>query len=446
MAWDKQDVAAPVLIVIDALDESGDAISREQILRLLAGKLRTSSSQLIDLPANFRILITSRPLRDIVDILGSTSNVRHISMDDIPIAPTEHDIHPRLMFEDALNGSNDLPFSVTDGPVEGKSQERWYATEIQPATEGTHVGSAADIKMQERIEGSAVEEAQEKWYATEIQLATEDINVGSATDNEMQERIEGPATEKAQETWYATEIQLAIEDTNVGSAADDEMQAKIEEAVRRLPKERKCPEGYAWVQNSTGFRCAGGAHSISWEELNKLGGSNDSGDLPSLATDGPATEAAQEKLYATEIQPATEGTHVGNAAVDMMQEKIKGSAVEEAQEKWYAAEIQAATEDTDVDTAADDMMQEKIQGWAVEEVQEKLYATEIQPATEDTRVGSVADHKMQAKIEEVFRRLPKERKCPQGFAWIRNSTGFRCAGGSHSISWEEFNKLGGSDD
>ncbi|KAG1819036.1 uncharacterized protein BJ212DRAFT_1479159 [Suillus subaureus] len=43
---------------IEALDESGEANSREQILRLLTGKLNTSTSQLVELPANFRI----RPL------------------------------------------------------------------------------------------------------------------------------------------------------------------------------------------------------------------------------------------------------------------------------------------------------------------------------------------------------------------------------------------------
>jgi hypothetical protein len=45
-----QAVAAPVLIVIDALDESGDAISRKHILRLLADKLDNSPS----LPPNLR--------------------------------------------------------------------------------------------------------------------------------------------------------------------------------------------------------------------------------------------------------------------------------------------------------------------------------------------------------------------------------------------------------
>jgi len=47
-----------VVIVIDALDESGDEATRRRLLSILA---RDTS----DLPANFRILVASRPLPDI---------------------------------------------------------------------------------------------------------------------------------------------------------------------------------------------------------------------------------------------------------------------------------------------------------------------------------------------------------------------------------------------
>src|SRR5882757_7107163 len=79
------DVDAPVLIVIDALDESGDRKSREQILRLLA-------SQLNDLPANFRVIITSRPLDDIHKSLQTASHIRHLSIDAISPESTSSDI------------------------------------------------------------------------------------------------------------------------------------------------------------------------------------------------------------------------------------------------------------------------------------------------------------------------------------------------------------------
>ncbi|KAL4073021.1 WD40-repeat-containing domain protein [Scleroderma yunnanense] len=76
-----------VLVVIDALDESGEERSREHILRVLA------SSHVMDLPTNFRILLISRPLPDIHDALCNVKHVMSRSLDDIPASSTEDDIH-----------------------------------------------------------------------------------------------------------------------------------------------------------------------------------------------------------------------------------------------------------------------------------------------------------------------------------------------------------------
>jgi hypothetical protein len=78
-----QAVDAPVLMVIDALDESGQARSREQILHMLAGNVDSFSSERMKLPANLRVLVTSRPLGDIQKSMKGVSHVRHVSMDDI---------------------------------------------------------------------------------------------------------------------------------------------------------------------------------------------------------------------------------------------------------------------------------------------------------------------------------------------------------------------------
>lgn len=101
-----QDVAPPILIIIDALDESGDAYSREQILRLLAGKLNTSPSQPAKLPAHLRFLVTSRPLEDIHNALHTALHVRHVSLDDTSSASVEHDI--QVYISDRLKGLRDI--------------------------------------------------------------------------------------------------------------------------------------------------------------------------------------------------------------------------------------------------------------------------------------------------------------------------------------------------
>ncbi|KAG6332621.1 hypothetical protein ID866_6466 [Astraeus odoratus] len=71
------------LVVIDALDESGLPASREHLLSIIGSKAAS-------LPPNFRILLTSRPLVDIVQALANTAHVRAISLDDVP---TSRDIH-----------------------------------------------------------------------------------------------------------------------------------------------------------------------------------------------------------------------------------------------------------------------------------------------------------------------------------------------------------------
>ncbi|KAG6331071.1 hypothetical protein ID866_8019 [Astraeus odoratus] len=77
---------APVVIVIDALDESGDNRSRESILDVL------SSVEPASLPPNIRILVTSRPLNDIAWKLGNSTCVKRKSMDEISVEITKRNI------------------------------------------------------------------------------------------------------------------------------------------------------------------------------------------------------------------------------------------------------------------------------------------------------------------------------------------------------------------
>lgn len=100
-------IASPFLIIIDGLNESGEANSRKQVLHLLSNKLdaTNSNSQLSELPKNYRILVTSRPLEDIHDALHAVAHVQHVSMDDIPPLSTEHDI--RLYISANLAGPFD---------------------------------------------------------------------------------------------------------------------------------------------------------------------------------------------------------------------------------------------------------------------------------------------------------------------------------------------------
>jgi len=75
-----------IVVVIDALDESGPEASRSHILSVLG------SPRAAKLPSNFRLLMTSRSLPDIQAVLSIASHVKAVSLDDAPVAFTERDI------------------------------------------------------------------------------------------------------------------------------------------------------------------------------------------------------------------------------------------------------------------------------------------------------------------------------------------------------------------
>ena len=82
-----------IVVVIDALDESGAEITRAPVL----GALTASDAKL---PGNIRILVTSRPLVDIQEALHASQHVRTRSLDDIDTESTTSDI--RLYVSDRL--------------------------------------------------------------------------------------------------------------------------------------------------------------------------------------------------------------------------------------------------------------------------------------------------------------------------------------------------------
>ncbi len=77
-------IVGPILVVIDALDESGDASGRTGLHTFLA-------KNLVNLPSNFRVLITSRPEDGIESALDGAPSVRIKRMNDSELAATTHD-------------------------------------------------------------------------------------------------------------------------------------------------------------------------------------------------------------------------------------------------------------------------------------------------------------------------------------------------------------------
>ena len=93
-------VTGRIVVVIDALDESGPEPSRSHILSALGSPRATK------LPSNFRLLMTSRSLPDIQVVLSSAPHVKAVSLDDVPVAFTERDI--RLFISVQLKDLEDI--------------------------------------------------------------------------------------------------------------------------------------------------------------------------------------------------------------------------------------------------------------------------------------------------------------------------------------------------
>ncbi len=76
-------IVGPILVVIDALDESGDTTGTAGLHTFLA-------QNLIRLPSNFRVLITSRPEHAIVSALMNAPSVKIKYMNDTELAAEAH--------------------------------------------------------------------------------------------------------------------------------------------------------------------------------------------------------------------------------------------------------------------------------------------------------------------------------------------------------------------
>ncbi|KAF7985609.1 hypothetical protein HWV62_3921 [Athelia sp. TMB] len=68
------EISGPIIIILDALDECGNARSRQTLLNLF------SSPEFAKLPGQFRFLITSRPEPDIEDALASCDHVHAVDL------------------------------------------------------------------------------------------------------------------------------------------------------------------------------------------------------------------------------------------------------------------------------------------------------------------------------------------------------------------------------
>ncbi|EJF58651.1 hypothetical protein DICSQDRAFT_23971, partial [Dichomitus squalens LYAD-421 SS1] len=139
----------PVVVVIDAFDESSSADAPERRLLL---KLLTEGSR--ELPPNFRILITSRPEHDVMRIVHPSKDnhlhVSHVTLDDDKVEATsdiERYVRHELVPDDSLSDEalHDEDFRLLVTKAEGLFQ--WAATACRVVLQ-----NPAFLTLRERFE------------------------------------------------------------------------------------------------------------------------------------------------------------------------------------------------------------------------------------------------------------------------------------------------------
>lgn len=124
----------PIVIVIDALDESGDADTREPLLRNI---LKMAAI----LPSAFRILLTTRPEKDIMDTLSKAPSVQKIDVTSVDPNSIVSDIHSFIQKELADLGEL----------LAGGSEDSRWAMQLAERSEGSFQWASTACKF---IKGS----------------------------------------------------------------------------------------------------------------------------------------------------------------------------------------------------------------------------------------------------------------------------------------------------
>jgi hypothetical protein len=102
------DSIGPLIVVVDAVDESGNIGDRRQLLDVLSQQFSERK-----LPANLRFLITTRPEEDILNALPAGPQIKRIHLGDVSQATADEDIGKFIRH--SLRLHPDLESSWPDG-------------------------------------------------------------------------------------------------------------------------------------------------------------------------------------------------------------------------------------------------------------------------------------------------------------------------------------------
>lgn len=152
-------IAGSVVIIVDALDESGNTAARESLLQVLA---QNASA----LPFNFRVIVTARPEKDIIKAFSDKrARIQHSHLDTIGLATIGQDIATFIEHRlDHIKEALDKEYSF---------RERWLNALV---TKSGHVFQWAATTCR------AIIEADEKGFHYATQLITEILEARESLD------------------------------------------------------------------------------------------------------------------------------------------------------------------------------------------------------------------------------------------------------------------------
>lgn len=126
-------------------------------------------------------------------------------------------------------------------------------------------------ETQQATDERAEKEAKERQRAAERQSA---LDARARNEAEAEAEADKASSGKRAAEATAEAKKRAREEAERGfhtekeDVTDANVQAKIKSTLSRLAQDRNCSAGYVWFPEAHGFRCGGGSHFISWEELN----------------------------------------------------------------------------------------------------------------------------------------------------------------------------------
>ncbi|KAG2135229.1 uncharacterized protein EDB93DRAFT_833030 [Suillus bovinus] len=276
--------------------EGADAVCLSSVLGIKANQLDNQWNHFVDhhhIPFNVRVVPGSRLYLQIHVLEYPTEAIlRSLSMDVFATWLVDQEEMRLLQKRQAKMRADEAKAKAAEEEQARLAAEAQKAAEAEQARQAAEAQRAAEeekarqaAEAQKAADEELARQAAEAQKAADEELARQAAEAQKAADEELARKAaEAQKAADDEQARLAAEAQNAADepDANVGKPADEEMQEKIRKALERLPADRKCPAGYAWVQNSTGFTC-GGAHSITWEELDALA---DSGGLDGSDDDG----------------------------------------------------------------------------------------------------------------------------------------------------------------